>query len=177
MNNEKIENLQYSDNPKTFITASLAPAENVQIELNEKKKKAIVTVPDDQLSLAIGRGGQNVRLAAKLTGYKIDIMGATVKGKVSVTGEEEYEIDQLTIDPEVRTALIGAKVTTFDTIMLKRDILANIEGVSAEAVADIVAQIKEFTLSLDQMTRRDVMPKPAEKTTEEIVDVEVKSEE
>lgn len=177
LNNEKIDIIQYSDNPKTFITASLAPAENVQIELNEKKKKAIVTVPDDQLSLAIGRGGQNVRLAAKLTGYKIDIMGATVKGKVSVTGEEEYEIDQLTIDPEVRTALIGAKVTTFDTIMLKRDILANIEGVSAEAVADIVAQIKEFTLSLDQMTRRDVMPKPAEKTTEEIVDVEVKSEE
>ncbi|NMC35852.1 transcription termination/antitermination protein NusA [Candidatus Beckwithbacteria bacterium] len=75
LNREKIDIIQYSDDPIRFLTAALAPAENLQIELNEKDKSAVVTVPEDQLSLAIGRDGQNVRLAAKLTGYKIDIKG------------------------------------------------------------------------------------------------------
>lgn len=180
LNNEKIDIIQYSDNPKTFITAALAPAENIQIELNEKKKKAIVTVPDDQLSLAIGRGGQNVRLAAKLTGYKIDIMGATVKGKVSVTGNEEFEIDQLKLDPQVREVLISAKVTTFDTIMLKREMLLNLDGITPEILAEIIAQIKEFTASLEKMTQREtsikITPKIESKTEESSEDLKSENE-
>ena len=161
LNNEKIDIIQFSDNPKNFITAALAPAENIQVEINEKKKKAVVTVPDDQLSLAIGRGGQNVRLAAKLTGFKIDIKGTTTKGTVSVTGKEEYEIDQLDLDPAVREIFIGAKVTTFDTIMIKKDQLLNLEGITPAIIEEIIAQIKDFTLSLDKMTRREVVFKPA----------------
>jgi len=80
LNGEKIDIIQYSDDPKKFIAAALAPAENLTIEVDEPKKKATVTVPEDQLSLSIGREGQNVRLAAKLTGYKIDIKGP--EGKV-----------------------------------------------------------------------------------------------
>lgn len=75
LNNEKIDIIQYSDDPIRYITAALSPAENLQIELNQDTKTATVIVPEDQLSLAIGRDGQNVRLAAKLTGYKIDIRG------------------------------------------------------------------------------------------------------
>jgi N utilization substance protein A len=75
LNNEKIDIIQYSDDPVRFITAALAPAENPQIQINEETKEATVIVPEDQLSLAIGKDGQNVRLAAKLTGYKIDIKG------------------------------------------------------------------------------------------------------
>jgi len=70
---EKIDIIQYSDDPARFIAAALSPAEKVKLELNEKKKTALVYVPEDQLSLAIGRAGQNVRLAAKLTGFKVDI--------------------------------------------------------------------------------------------------------
>ena len=59
----------------TLIAAALAPAKEIEVLLSDKDKSAIALVPDDQLSLAIGREGQNVRLAAKLTGWKIDIKG------------------------------------------------------------------------------------------------------
>lgn len=72
---EKVDIIQWSDDPKVFIMSALAPAKDMEVILNEEKKSAEVLVPDDQLSLAIGRDGQNVRLAAKLTGWKIDIRG------------------------------------------------------------------------------------------------------
>lgn len=72
---EKIDIILYSDDPKRFIASALSPAKEVEVELNEEEKVAKVKVPDSQLSLAIGKGGQNVRLAAKLTGWKIDIEG------------------------------------------------------------------------------------------------------
>ena len=70
---EKIDIIQWSDNLKLFVQAALAPAKDIEVTINEKKKTAQAKVPDDQLSLAIGREGQNVRLAGKLTGLKIDI--------------------------------------------------------------------------------------------------------
>lgn len=70
---EKIDVVPYSDDPKTFIINALSPAKVNLIKLNEEEQSALVIVPDTQLSLAIGRGGQNVRLAAKLTDWKIDI--------------------------------------------------------------------------------------------------------
>lgn len=70
---EKIDIIQYSGDPVKFITAALSPAEGVSVKIDEEKKTAVVSAPDDQLSLAIGKEGQNVRLAARLTGYKIDI--------------------------------------------------------------------------------------------------------
>jgi len=75
LNGEKIDIIQHSEDISKFIAAALSPAEKIKVEVDEKKKTAVVTVPEDQLSLAIGREGQNVRLAVKLTGYKIDIEG------------------------------------------------------------------------------------------------------
>ncbi|OGE66061.1 transcription termination factor NusA [Candidatus Daviesbacteria bacterium RIFCSPLOWO2_02_FULL_40_8] len=73
---EKIDIISYSDEPTRFIASSLSPAKDVEVTIADPKEKiAKVRVSDSQLSLAIGRGGQNVRLAAKLTGYKIDIEG------------------------------------------------------------------------------------------------------
>jgi len=72
---EKVDIIQWNDDAKLFIASALAPAKDLDVILNEEKKEAQVLVPDDQLSLAIGRDGQNVRLAAKLTGWKIDIKG------------------------------------------------------------------------------------------------------
>ncbi len=70
---EKIDIIKYSDVPEEYIAAALAPAEVISVELMPEGKSCKVVVPDDQLSLAIGKEGQNVRLAARLTGYKIDI--------------------------------------------------------------------------------------------------------
>jgi N utilization substance protein A len=80
LNGEKIDVIQYSDDPVKFIVAALSPAEKIEVNLAKKLKVAKVSVPSDQLSLAIGKDGQNVRLAAKLTGYKIDIKGILKKG-------------------------------------------------------------------------------------------------
>ncbi len=71
---EKIDVIQYSDNPVMFIAAALSPAEGLKIELDEKKKVAYVYGDPEQLALAIGKEGQNVRLAGKLTGWEIEIM-------------------------------------------------------------------------------------------------------
>jgi transcription termination factor NusA len=73
LHNESIDVIQYSPNPRILIARALAPAEISSIELDEENKKADVFLKPDQVSLAIGKGGQNVRLAAKLTGCKIDI--------------------------------------------------------------------------------------------------------
>lgn len=70
---EKIDIIRYSDDPATYIAASLSPSEVISVDVDLENKSAFVVVPDTQLSLAIGKAGQNARLAAKLTGWKIDI--------------------------------------------------------------------------------------------------------
>ncbi len=73
LNGEKIDIVKYSEDPKEFIMASLNPAEVISLDVDTENKEAYVIVPASQLSLAIGKEGQNARLAARLTGYKIDI--------------------------------------------------------------------------------------------------------
>lgn len=73
---EKIDVIEWSEDPKKFIEEALSPAKITDMEINEEEKTAVVHVAEDQQSLAIGKGGQNVRLAAKLTGWRIDIQSA-----------------------------------------------------------------------------------------------------
>ena len=82
---EKIDIIEWSEDPKKFIEDALSPAKTLDVKINEAEKQATVTVSEDQQSLAIGKGGQNVRLAAKLTGWKIDIQ--SVAGTKSETIE------------------------------------------------------------------------------------------
>lgn len=87
LGNEKIDIIEYSDDPVEYIAAALSPAKVIKVDiLDESAKKCKVTVPDGQLSLAIGNGGQNVRLAAHLTGWKIDI-----RPESGFYGEDEDE--------------------------------------------------------------------------------------
>jgi N utilization substance protein A len=74
---EKIDIIKWSEDPAEFIAAALAPADVVEVTMSEEGKACRCIVPDDQLSLAIGKEGQNARLAARLTGYKIDIKPAS----------------------------------------------------------------------------------------------------
>jgi len=87
---EKIDIIEYNEDSAKFIANALAPAKVVSIELNEEEHKAIVKVESDKLSLAIGKNGQNVRLAARLSGWKIDIIEFSEEGeKVVVATNEE----------------------------------------------------------------------------------------
>ncbi len=80
LHGEKVDIIKYSDDPAEYIAAALAPADVVSVVANAEEKTCRVVVPDDQLSLAIGKEGQNARLAAKLTGYKIDIKPVSAVG-------------------------------------------------------------------------------------------------
>lgn len=88
---EKIDVIQWSEDPAEFISHSLSPAKILEVEINEKTREAKVMVNDDQLSLAIGKGGQNVRLAVKLTGWKLDIRSR--EGKTMAKANEEGEVE------------------------------------------------------------------------------------
>lgn len=93
---EKIDIILWNEDIAKFIAAALSPAKVLNVEINEEAKEAVVSVPEDQLSLAIGKHGQNVRLAAKLTGWKIDILGVKADGEVvSADGEEDSEAEEI----------------------------------------------------------------------------------
>ena len=89
---EKIDIIEWSNNPEELIGNALSPAKIISVKVNEKTREAEVTVDEDQLSLAIGKMGQNVRLAAKITGWKIDIKSKA--GEVVAQANEEGEVTE-----------------------------------------------------------------------------------
>jgi N utilization substance protein A len=91
---EKIDIIAWTTDPRVFIAEALNPASIEKVGIDEEKKSALVVVADSQLSLAIGKNGQNVRLAARLTGWKIDIISAT-----------EYEKEKAERDKEIKAAM------------------------------------------------------------------------
>lgn len=99
---EKIDIIEWSDDPAQFIADSLSPAKITDVEVTEEEQHAIVTVSPDQLSLAIGKGGQNVRLAVKLTGWRIDIKseGGEEVAKVDETGMPIEPLPEVTEEKE-----------------------------------------------------------------------------
>ncbi len=103
---EKIDIIPWSEDPKVFVANSVSPAKVLSIEIDEKEHKASIEVADDQLSLAIGKGGQNVRLAAKLTGWRIDIKGNGAE--VASTDGEDVEIEE-SAPAEVKEEIVENK--------------------------------------------------------------------
>jgi len=92
---EKIDIIQWSDDQKTYIAQALSPAKNVRVEIDEKEKIAHVFVPQDELSLAIGKDGQNVRLAYKLTQYRIEVEGEGGPAKPEESASEKKEDEEV----------------------------------------------------------------------------------
>jgi N utilization substance protein A len=108
LSGEKIDVIEWSDDARRFIATALSPAKVISIELEEGEKKALVTVSAQEQSLAIGKGGQNVRLAAKLTGWKIDIVSG---GEMVVEADEEGSITSGDVTEEVTEVLESLNVT------------------------------------------------------------------
>jgi N utilization substance protein A len=90
---EKIDIVRWNSNIQQFVAESLSPAKSVHVRVNEEKKSCFVLVPDNMLSLAIGKSGQNVRLAARLTGWRIDIRSESQEAKAAFAKAAE-EIEQ-----------------------------------------------------------------------------------
>ncbi len=94
LNGEKIDLIEYTEDPLEYIARALSPAKVLSVETNESLKASRVIVPDDKLSLAIGKNGQNVRLAARLTGWKIEVKSESTVSQ-PVQKEPEYELTEL----------------------------------------------------------------------------------
>jgi len=173
LNNEKIDIIQHAEDVATFISSALAPADNLSIELDAENKLAVVTVPDDQLSLAIGRGGQNVRLAAKLTGYKIDLKGSQGTA-LSVTGEEEYEIDQLGLSKKTRQLLVDNGITNIHELDKRLDLLVDLEGMTKKALKEISKKFTEFQELTQPVRKPEAEPVVEPKAEPEVPKVKPK---
>ena len=113
LKNEKIDIIKWSKDPAEFIANSLSPAKVLSVEVDEDNKTAKVVVDDNQLSLAIGKEGQNVRLAAKLTNWKIDIKSKSQKAALDAE-EEKLVNTEVEIDTEETTDLSDLDISTID---------------------------------------------------------------
>ena len=94
LNGEKIDVIEWNEDPSIYIAASLLPAQILAVDIKEEEKFAQVIVPDDQLSLAIGKAGQNARLAARLTNWKIDIKSETQFREMLMNAQENGEAEK-----------------------------------------------------------------------------------
>ena len=100
MNGEKIDLVLYSDDPLEYIARALSPAKVLSVETNESLKASRVVVPDDKLSLAIGKSGQNVRLAARLTGWKIDVKPASEVEGLEVPQNQDFDHEIVDVEDD-----------------------------------------------------------------------------
>ena len=151
LNNEKVDIIKWSDDPKEFVVEALKPAKIKTIEINEAEKRVRVTVDEDQLSIAIGKKGQNARLTAKLTGWEVDIEKDASKEQAfesQVSSATEAFKSQLGLDEETAAKLVQNGITS------PQDLVAG--GVEASDLVEMIgvdeataAQILEKAKSLD----------------------------
>lgn len=160
---EKIDIIPWSQDPATFVVNALAPAEVAKVVLDEEQNRIEVVVPDDQLSLAIGRRGQNVRLASQLTGWDIDIL---TEAEESERRQEEFRtrsqlfIDALDVDDVLAHLLVTEGFTTVEEIaFVELDELASIEGFDESVAEELQTRAKSFIEARDakfEVERKDL---------------------
>jgi len=151
---EKIDIIQWSPDPATFIVNALAPAEVSKVVLDEESHRIEVVVPDDQLSLAIGRRGQNVRLASQLSGWDIDIL---TEAEESERRTEEFRnrsqefIDALNVDDVIAHLLVTEGFTSVEEVaFVPVEDLAEIEGFDEEVADELRERAWAFLAERDE---------------------------
>lgn len=144
LNGEKIDIIQFSDDKEKFLKSALAPAEATKLEFNQDFTEVTVTVPDDQLSLAIGRGGTNVKLAAKLVGVRVKVVSDKSDPGIVVTGNEEYEIDTLGLSQTTRDLLVENSLTRIEDLIHNMDRVEKLEGLDEASLGSIKAKLTAY---------------------------------
>ncbi len=133
---EKIDIVRYSDNSEEFIRTALSPAQLSRVFLNKEEKRVLVVVDKDQLSLAIGKGGQNVRLASRLTGWEIDIRSKEELQSGIDRMNELKGIGKQTVDNLVKAGIQSIHVLARTDVK----VLAKIKGIGKKKALDIIKQ-------------------------------------
>ena len=160
---EKIDIIQWSPDEPTFIVNALAPAEVTKVVLDEDDERVEVVVPDEQLSLAIGRRGQNVRLASQLTGWQIDIMTESQESERRQRDFAERTAlfqEALDVDEVIAQLLVTEGFAAVEDIAyVEEDELASIEGFDEDTAVELQTRAREHldreAAELDQK-RRDL---------------------
>jgi transcription termination/antitermination protein NusA len=151
---EKIDIVPWSPDPATFVVNALAPAEVAKVVMDEEQRRIEVVVPDDQLSLAIGRRGQNVRLASQLTGWDIDILTEAEESErrtEELRSRSEMFINALDIDDVIAHLLVTEGFTSLEEVAyVPLEDLADIEGFDADVAAELQDRAR---LSLERRDR------------------------
>jgi transcription termination/antitermination protein NusA len=145
---EKIDIIPWSQDPATFVVNALAPAEVAKVVMDEEQRRIEVVVPDDQLSLAIGRRGQNVRLASQLTGWDIDIL---TEAEESERRQEEFRtrsqmfIEALDVDDVIAHLLVTEGFTSVEEVaFVPPQELSGIEGFEESVAAELQERARVF---------------------------------
>src|SRR6201997_5691577 len=145
---EKIDIIPWSPDPATFVVNALAPAEVAKVVMDEEQRRIEVVVPDDQLSLAIGRRGQNVRLASQLTGWDIDILTEAEESErrtAEVQSRSSLFIEALDVDDVIAHLLVNEGFTSVEEVAyVQLDELAGIEGFDEDVAAELQARALNF---------------------------------
>jgi transcription termination/antitermination protein NusA len=157
---EKIDIIPWSADPATFVVNALAPAEVAKVVMDEEQRRIEVVVPDDQLSLAIGRRGQNVRLASQLSGWDIDIL---TEDEESERRQEEFRtrskmfIDALDVDDVIAHLLVTEGFTSVEEVaFVALEELAGIEGFDETVAGELQQRARTFieTQNAEREARR-----------------------
>ncbi|HED09049.1 MAG TPA: transcription termination factor NusA [Caldithrix abyssi] len=144
LNNEKIDVINYSSEPEIFIMRALTPAKPIKIIVNREEKMAVAVLPDDQMAIAIGRNGQNLRLASRLTGYQIEpIKESEYDSESASIGMPT--VDELELADSIKAKLIDAGVTDVQKILeLEMEGLLALPGIGPKTAEKIWEIIQEF---------------------------------
>ncbi|MCX6813062.1 MAG: transcription termination factor NusA [Candidatus Azambacteria bacterium] len=140
---EKIDIIEWSEDPDVFVSNAMSPAKVTKIEIAPSRHTAKVFVPEDQLSLAIGKAGQNVRLAAKLTGWKIDVVGATLTVEGLKEGKRLEDLEG--VGEKTAESLHNAGFNTPEDILNSTiDNLIKVEGIGEKTAEKILEAAKKL---------------------------------
>src|SRR5580704_8441837 len=181
LNNEKVDIIKWDPNVKVYIGNALAPAQLKSFVVDETRRRVKITVAEDQLSLAIGKRGQNARLTSKLTGWQIDIEAETVvlvgfEQKVAQAVQTFAAIPGLTA--EVANVLVNAGFSTVDALLqaelsdleqieqIKDQAPAIMEAIKAEAARRNGGKIKEQAPAVVEAVKAEAARKPGDETGE-----------
>ncbi|MCF6304622.1 MAG: transcription termination factor NusA [Rhodobacteraceae bacterium] len=154
---EKIDIIPWNDDAPTFLVNALQPAEVSKVILDEEAERIEVVVPDEQLSLAIGRRGQNVRLASQLTGFDIDIMteaDESERRQAEFTANTKVFMDSMNVDELVAQLLVSEGFVTLEEVaFVEVDELAAIDGFDPETAEELQARARE---SLEELNAASI---------------------
>ncbi|MCX6830034.1 MAG: transcription termination factor NusA [candidate division Zixibacteria bacterium] len=152
LNNERIDIIPFSSNPEVFVTRALAPAKVVHIDVFEDEQAMTVAVENDKLSLAIGKSGQNARLASKLTGWKINIMAESDYNEMKKReAEEMVAVGNLEgIGNKMEEKLVNADINTVQQLAKARmEDLIKIDGIGQKTAESLIETAKALVAELE----------------------------